>query len=82
MQSVSSDFAIGLDLLADVLFESDFPKEAFEREREVQLANIQARKDDLLKSASVAMRRMLFGERATGWMRAASRIRRRPSIAD
>jgi len=63
---LSSDFAIGLDLLADVVLNPRFPEEAFEREREVQIANIQARKDDLLKSASVAMRRTLFGNAGYG----------------
>jgi zinc protease len=63
---LSSDFSTGLDLLADVVLNPAFPAEAFEREREVQVANIQARKDDLLKSASVAMRRALFGETGFG----------------
>jgi zinc protease len=63
---LSSDFSTGLDLLADVVLNPAFPAEAFEREREVQIANIQARKDDLLKSASVAMRRALFGETGFG----------------
>jgi zinc protease len=58
---LSGDFATGLDLLADVILNPTFPADAFEREREVQIASIQARKDDLLKSASVAMRRALFG---------------------
>ena len=63
---LSSDFATGLDLLADVILHPSFPADAFEREREVQLANIQARKDDLLKTASVLMRRNLFGETGYG----------------
>lgn len=63
---LSSDFATGLDLLADVILHPGFPADAFEREREVQLANIQARKDDLLKSASVAMRRTMFGDAGYG----------------
>ncbi|HXS69255.1 MAG TPA: pitrilysin family protein, partial [Candidatus Polarisedimenticolia bacterium] len=63
---LSSDFATGLDLLADVILNPSFPADAFEREREVQIANIQARKDDLLKSASVAMRRTLFGNNGYG----------------
>jgi zinc protease len=63
---LSSDFAIGLDLLADVILNPSFAEDTFEREREVQLANIQARKDDLLKSASVAMRRTLFGNTGYG----------------
>ncbi len=58
---LSSDFQTGLDLVADVLLNPIFPVEELEREREVQLAGIQARRDDLLKSASLAMRRGLFG---------------------
>jgi zinc protease len=63
---LSSDFATGLDLLADVLLNPTFPAAPLEREREVQIANIYARKDELLKSASVAMRRALFGETGYG----------------
>jgi zinc protease len=60
------DFATGLDLLADALLNPIFLVNELEREREVQLAGIQARKDDLLKSASVAMRRGLFGNAGYG----------------
>jgi len=63
---LSGDFATGLDLLADVLLNPIFPANELERERAVQLANIEARKDDLLKSASVAMRRALFGDAGYG----------------
>jgi zinc protease len=63
---LSDDFATGLDLLADVLLNPIFPAAPLEREREVQIAGISARKDDLLKSASVAMRRTLFGETGYG----------------
>jgi zinc protease len=63
---LSSDFSTGLDLVADVLLNPIFPAAPLEREREVQIANIYARKDDLLKSASVAMRRTLFGETGYG----------------
>jgi len=52
-------FCDGLDLLADVLL-NRFSRDALEREREVQIADICADKDNLLKSASVAMRRTLF----------------------
>ncbi len=58
---LNSDFAIGMDLLADVLLNPTFPANELEREREVQIADIHARKDDLLKSASFAMRQALFG---------------------
>jgi len=63
---LSGDFATGLDLLADVLLNPIFPGAPLEREREIQTAGIYARKDDLLKSASVAMRRALFGETGYG----------------
>jgi zinc protease len=66
VEVLSSDFGTGLELLADVILNPTFPEEPFEREREVQLASIQARKDDLLKSASAAMRRGLFGDASYG----------------
>ena len=58
---LSSDFATGLDLVADVLLNPTFPANELERERLVQIAGIHARKDDLLKSASFAMRQAMFG---------------------
>jgi zinc protease len=66
IEVLSSDFATGLDLLADVLLNPTFPADALEREREVQIANICAQKDDLLKSASVAMCRTMFGNAGYG----------------
>jgi zinc protease len=66
VEVMSTDFALGLDLLADVLLHSTFPSEPFERERDVQIANIQAQKDHLLKSATNAMRRALFGDAGYG----------------
>jgi zinc protease len=59
---MSSDFQTGLDLFADVLLQPTFPAGALERERQIQLANIRAQKDELLSSASRLMRRGLFGE--------------------
>ena len=50
---LSSDFATGLDLLADVLLNPTFPAAPLEREREVQIASIYEQKDNLLKSASI-----------------------------
>jgi zinc protease len=55
-----------MDLLADVVLNPTFPGPALEREREVQIATIRSQKDDLLKSASKAMRRALFGETGYG----------------
>ncbi len=59
---MSSDFATGLDLVADVILNPTFPSPALEREQQIQLSSIAAHKDDLLKSASKAMRRALFGD--------------------
>jgi len=61
VECLSSDFATGLNLLADVMLNPVFPAPALERERQIQLAGIRAQNDDLLKSASKAMRRALFG---------------------
>jgi zinc protease len=58
---LSSDFTLGLDLLVDVFLNPAFPAPALEREREVQLAAIRDQKDHLLQSASLTMRRILFG---------------------
>jgi len=63
---LSSDFHLGLDLVADVLLHSTFPAAELDREREVQVAHIQSRKDDLLKSAGIGMRRTLFGPSGYG----------------
>ena len=58
---LSEDFATGLDLLADLILNPIFPANELEREKEIQIAGIRSRKDELLKSASLAMRRALFG---------------------
>jgi zinc protease len=58
---LNTDFALGLDLLADVMLNPTFPVEALEREREVQLASIADRRDHLLRSAGLLMRQTLFG---------------------
>jgi zinc protease len=58
---LNADFDKGLELLADVLLNPAFSPTALEREREVQLAGIRSQRDNLLQSASKAMRRELFG---------------------
>ena len=63
---MSGDFATGLELFADVLLNPVFPEAALEREREIQLAYIKAQKDQLLKSAGIAMRRAMFGDAGYG----------------
>lgn len=63
---LSSDFAQGLDLVADVMLNPVMPEAALAREQEVQLATIRAQRDHMLQSASKAMRRALFGARGYG----------------
>jgi len=63
---MSHDFNTGLNLVADVILQPTFPAEAFERERQLQLASIKAQKDDLLTTASRQMRRALFGDTGYG----------------
>jgi len=55
------DFKLGLDLVADVLLHPAFPADALERERAIQLAAIAAQRDDLLRSATLLLRRTMFG---------------------
>jgi len=66
LEVLSSDFALGLDVLSDVLLQPAFPPAELDRERQVQLAEIRAQKDHLLKSAGLAMRRALFGPAGYG----------------
>jgi zinc protease len=63
---LSEDFATGLHLLADVILNPIFPADELEREKEIQIAGIRSRKDELLKSASLAMRHELFGDAGYG----------------
>jgi zinc protease len=63
---LSSDFATGLALTADVLRHPAFAPAALERERQIHLAHLRAQRDELLLCASKAMRRELFGEAGYG----------------
>ncbi|MEO5804155.1 MAG: pitrilysin family protein [Verrucomicrobiota bacterium] len=63
---MSSDFEIGLRLVADVLLNPIFPEDAFRREQEIQLAGILAQKDQMLQSGGRIMRRALFGKTTYG----------------
>jgi zinc protease len=63
---MSGDLAAGFDLLADAVLNPVFPAPALEREREVQLAALQAQRDQLLASAARLMRRALFGPHGYG----------------
>jgi zinc protease len=66
LEVLSSDFAKGLEVFTDVILNPAFPANALEREKQIQIAGIRARKDDLLRSATVAMRRTLFGDSGYG----------------
>jgi zinc protease len=63
---LAEDFGAGLDVLADVVLNASFPDEIIDRERAVQLASIRARRDDLLPSTGLLMRRTLFGNHGYG----------------
>ena len=63
---LSEDFALGLELVSDVLLNPAFPESSLEREREIQLAAIQAQRDQLLQCAFKGMRRTLFDSRGYG----------------
>ncbi len=60
------DFRLGLELVADVLLRPTFPADALERERAIQLAAIAAQRDDLLRSATLLLRRAMFGPQGYG----------------
>lgn len=63
---LSDDLDTGLNLVADVMQNPTFPKEAMEREREIQLAAIKAQRDELLPNCFKLMRRGLFGPHGYG----------------
>ena len=60
------DFALGLELTADVLLRPAFPKAELEREREIQLGNLRHQRDELLQSCFKLMKRTLFGDTGYG----------------
>ena len=66
LELLSSDWAKGVEVLADLLLHSNFPANELERERQIQLAGIKAQKDHLLSSANTLMRRRFFGEGGYG----------------
>ena len=66
VECLSGDFDRGLALLADVILNPTFPAPALDRERQIQLAGIRAQKDELLRSAGLAMRREMFGAAGYG----------------
>jgi zinc protease len=63
---MTGDFSLGLGMVADVLLNPSFPSGPLEREREVQLAEIRAQKDQLLSLADRQAREALFGPTGYG----------------
>lgn len=61
LEILAEDFKTGLRLFADVMLRPSFPRSELAREIQIQIAGIRAQRDHLLKSASSAMRRVLFG---------------------
>ncbi len=58
---LAPDLALGLELVADVVKNANFPAEEVERERAAQQGEILQEDDQPLSQASNAMRRLLFG---------------------
>ncbi|MBL9167853.1 MAG: insulinase family protein [Verrucomicrobiales bacterium] len=63
---MSEDFTTALDLLQDVLLHPSFPANGLERERQIQLAEIRAQKDQLLSLADTQAREAMFGQAGYG----------------
>ena len=66
VETLSDDFETGLEILTDVLLNPVFDEQILEREKQFQLASIQARRDHLLQSCGRLMRRKLFGNGGYG----------------
>jgi zinc protease len=64
---LSGDFKMGFEILADVLLNAAFPKEAFAREQGIQLELIRSQRDNLLQSCNQNMRKALFGPAGYGF---------------
>jgi zinc protease len=63
---LSSDFALGLDLVSDCLQNPLWAPETLERERQVQLASLKGQRDQLLHSAFKLLRKGLSGNAGYG----------------
>jgi len=58
--TMSDDLDLALDLLADVLQNPTFPADLLERERQVQLAEIKAEQDQIMRAGQQLLREALF----------------------
>lgn len=64
--TLDSDLELALDVLADVVLNPALAADALERERQIQLAQLAAKKDDLPHRTIELLRRALFGQAAYG----------------
>jgi len=60
VQVLESDFRLGLELLANVVQHPSFPEAALAREQAVQLAEIKAEQDQILRAAQQLLRDSLY----------------------
>jgi len=58
--TMSDDLDLALDLLADVLQNPSFPADMLERERKVQLAELKAEQDQILRVGQQTLRETMF----------------------
>jgi zinc protease len=61
-EALSEDFDRALDVLADVLLHPTFPDAMLARERDIQLAEIKAEQDQLLRAGQQLLREALFAK--------------------
>ena len=66
VEVLKDDLTTALEVLSDILLNSQFPEDALTREREIQLNALSAQKDQMLQTAARLMRRGLFGEKTYG----------------
>ena len=66
LEVLSHEQKKGLELLTDCALNAIFPQESLDRERSVQLASIEAQKDQLLQLTFKDLRRSLFGNAGYG----------------
>jgi len=57
---MKDDFDLGMDVLADVLQQPTFPDTQLERERSVQLAEIKAEQDQILRAGMQVLREAMY----------------------
>ncbi len=58
--TMSDDLDLALDILADVLQNPTFPADLLEKERKVQLAEIKAEQDQIVRAGQQALREAMF----------------------